>query len=152
MIRTVPTQTLPKLFPTSQISLFEQTSTVCSTSEPCRIWNDIADRDKAYENGRSSLLLNVAGTLPVSFRGTTYMFPISLWVPHEYPRGVPMTFVTPTKNIAIRPGQYVSGEGRIYHPYLAGWREDVSFPTHEDAQCISRNLLSHGRQVFKEGG
>lgn len=28
--------------------------------------------------------------------------------------------------MAVRPGQYVSGEGRVYHPYLAGWREDVS--------------------------
>ncbi len=80
----------------------------------------------AYENGQSSLLLNVAGTLPVSFRGTTYMFPISLWVPHEYPRAVPIAFVTPTRSMAVRPGQYVSGEGRIYHPYLAAWRQDVS--------------------------
>ncbi|KAI4211119.1 MAG: hypothetical protein LQ351_006127, partial [Letrouitia transgressa] len=63
-----------------------------------------------YESGHSSLLLNLAGTLPVSFRGTTYMFPISSWVPHEYPRTVPITFVTPTKNMAVRPGQYISGE------------------------------------------
>ena len=38
----------------------------------------------------------------------------------------PIGFVTPTKDMAVRPGQYVSGEGRIYHPYLAGWRDDVS--------------------------
>ena len=37
-----------------------------------------------------------------------------------------MAFATPTANMAVRAGQYVSGEGRIYHPYLAGWREDVS--------------------------
>lgn len=61
------------------------------------------------------------------------MFPISIWIPHEYPRGVPMAFATPTANMMLRAGQYVSGEGRIYHPYLAGWREDVSlegFPHH----------------------
>lgn len=28
--------------------------------------------------------------------------------------------------MVVRPGQYVSGEGKIYHPYLAGWRDDVS--------------------------
>ena len=39
-----------------------------------------------------------------------------------------MSFVTPTKDMVVRPGQYVSGEGRIYHPYLAGWRGDVSGP------------------------
>lgn len=79
-----------------------------------------------YENGQSSLLLNLRGTLPVSFRGTTYAFPISVWVPQEYPNVGPIGFVTPTKDMAVRPGQYVSGEGRIYHPYLAGWRDDRS--------------------------
>ncbi|MCJ1462644.1 hypothetical protein MMC07_001247 [Pseudocyphellaria aurata] len=79
-----------------------------------------------YENGNSCLLLNIAGTLPVNFRGTTYMFPLSIWIPHEYPRATPFYFVTPTKNMAVRPGQHVSGEGRVYHPYLAGWREDRS--------------------------
>ncbi|MCJ1341963.1 hypothetical protein MMC31_000141 [Peltigera leucophlebia] len=79
-----------------------------------------------YEHGQSVLLLNLSGTLPVNFRGTTYMFPLSIWIPHEYPRAVPIQFVTPTRNMAVRPGQYISGEGRIYHPYLAGWREDRS--------------------------
>ena len=37
-----------------------------------------------------------------------------------------MAFATPTSTMVLRAGQYVSGEGRIYHPYLAGWREDVS--------------------------
>lgn len=54
------------------------------------------------------------------------MFPISIWVPQEYPKAPPMTFITPTPNMLIRPGQSVSVEGRIYHPYLAGWRDDVS--------------------------
>lgn len=31
--------------------------------------------------------------------------------------------------MVIRVGQYVSGEGRIYHPFLANWREDVSVST-----------------------
>ncbi|KAL8969675.1 MAG: hypothetical protein Q9183_001886 [Haloplaca sp. 2 TL-2023] len=36
------------------------------------------------------------------------MFPISLWVPQEYPRLAPITFVTPTKDMAVRAGQYRS--------------------------------------------
>ncbi|KAL8692565.1 MAG: hypothetical protein Q9218_002434 [Villophora microphyllina] len=28
--------------------------------------------------------------------------------------------------MTVRAGQYVSVEGRVYHPYLAGWREDRS--------------------------
>ena len=54
------------------------------------------------------------------------MFPISLYIPHEYPRGVPIAYATPTANMVVRAGQYVSGEGRIYHPYLAGWSAEVS--------------------------
>ncbi|KAL8898895.1 MAG: hypothetical protein Q9192_001842 [Flavoplaca navasiana] len=80
----------------------------------------------AFENGRSALMLNLTGTLPVFFRGAKYMFPISIWVPHEYPRIAPIAFVTPTKNMTVRAGQYVSVEGRIYHPYLAGWKQDRS--------------------------
>ncbi|KAI4285511.1 MAG: hypothetical protein L6R38_000608 [Xanthoria sp. 2 TBL-2021] len=79
-----------------------------------------------FEDGRSALLLNITGTLPVFFRGATYMFPISLWIPQEYPRTAPIAFVTPTKNMAVRAGQYVSVEGRVYHPYLAGWKQDRS--------------------------
>lgn len=87
------------------------------------------DRQSAFEQGNSALLLNLYGSLPVSFRGTTYAFPISIWIPREYPHVAPMNFVTPTKDMVVRPGQHVSGEGRIYHPYLAGWREEVSVYT-----------------------
>ena len=47
-------------------------------------------------------------------------------MPQEYPNAGPIGFVTPTSDMVVRPGQYVSGEGKIYHPYLANWRDDVS--------------------------
>ncbi|KAB2578274.1 ESCRT-I complex subunit [Lasiodiplodia theobromae] len=75
----------------------------------------------AYENGVPALLLLLSGTLPVQFRGAIYRFPIALWVPHDYPREPPMVYVTPTQDMLVRPGQHVSGEGRVYHPYLSGW-------------------------------
>ena len=34
-----------------------------------------------------------------------------------------MCYVTPTEDMIIRPGQHVAGDGRIYHPYLAHWKE-----------------------------
>ena len=77
----------------------------------------------AYENGTSALLLLVSGTLPVSFRGILYRFPLAIWLPHAYPREAPMAYVTPTQDMAVRPGQHVSGDGRVYHPYLAGWTD-----------------------------
>lgn len=85
-------------------------------------------RFAAFDNGVSALLLHLSGTIPVIFRGTTYRFPISLWIPHAYPREAPLGYVTPTESMMVRPGQHVDPQGRIYHPYLVGWAEfwDVS--------------------------
>ena len=70
------------------------------------------------------------------------MFPISIWIPQEYPAAPPMGFVTPTKSMAVRPGQHVTGEGRIYHPYLAEWREDVSNFLSAESAYIARSSSS----------
>ncbi|KAK4173899.1 UEV domain-containing protein [Triangularia setosa] len=72
-------------------------------------------------NGSSALLVRLTGTIPVPFRGTTYRFPISLWVPHGYPQEAPLVYVTPTEHMMVRPGQHVDPQGQVYHPYLAGW-------------------------------
>ncbi|KAJ4376076.1 Suppressor protein stp22 of temperature-sensitive alpha-factor receptor and arginine permease [Neocucurbitaria cava] len=74
-----------------------------------------------YENGASALLLMLSGTLPVTFRGQTYGFPVAIWVPYAYPREPPIVYVTPSQDMLVRPGQHVSGDGRVYHPYLAQW-------------------------------
>ncbi|KAH7419848.1 UEV domain-containing protein [Cadophora sp. MPI-SDFR-AT-0126] len=76
-----------------------------------------------YEHGKSALLLHLSGTLPVMFRGTTYRFPIALWVPHAYPLEPPLIYVTPTEGMMVRPGQHVDPQGKVYHPYLVGWAE-----------------------------
>jgi ESCRT-I complex subunit TSG101 len=82
----------------------------------------------AYENGASALLLLLSGTVPVTFRNTTYGFPVHVWVPHAYPRESPIVYVKPSQDMLVRPGQHVSGDGRVYHPYLAQWGKywDVS--------------------------
>ncbi|KAJ5181406.1 hypothetical protein N7449_011553 [Penicillium cf. viridicatum] len=81
-----------------------------------------------YETGFSGLLLHLVGTLPVTFRGTTYRFPIALWIPNTYPREPPIAYVTPTQEMTVRVGQHVTLEGQVYHHYLAHWAEawDVS--------------------------
>lgn len=85
---------------------------------------------KAYEHGASALLLHLSGTIPVLFRGTTYRFPIEIWVPHRYPQEAPLVYVKPTEGMVVRPGQHVDPQGKVYHPYLVGWAEywDVSWP------------------------
>ncbi|KAM7191642.1 ESCRT-I component [Naviculisporaceae sp. PSN 640] len=74
-----------------------------------------------FPNGASALLLCLSGTIPVQFRGTTYRFPIEIWVPHAYPREAPLAYVTPTEHMMVRPGQHVDPQGQVYHPYLVGW-------------------------------
>ncbi|OBT64351.1 hypothetical protein VE03_05809 [Pseudogymnoascus sp. 23342-1-I1] len=76
-----------------------------------------------YENGVSELLLQLSGTLPVAFRGTTYRFPVTVWIPHQYPRAEPVVYVSPAEGMMVRAGQHVDPQGRVYHPYLAGWAE-----------------------------
>ncbi|POS69098.1 ESCRT-I component [Diaporthe helianthi] len=98
-----------------------------------RTYNDVAQALSQYPslsprtdvhtfpNGTSALLLHISGTIPVNFRGTTYRFPISIWVPHAYPREPPFVYVTPTETMVVRPGQHVDPQGQVYHPYLVGW-------------------------------
>ncbi|XPS78742.1 suppressor protein stp22 of temperature-sensitive alpha-factor receptor and arginine permease [Ascochyta lentis] len=74
-----------------------------------------------YENGASHLLVHLSGTLPVTFRGATYGFPLAVWLPYAYPHESPIVYVKPDKDMLVRPGQHVSGDGRVYHPYLAQW-------------------------------
>ncbi|EME49147.1 hypothetical protein DOTSEDRAFT_30446 [Dothistroma septosporum NZE10] len=74
-----------------------------------------------YENGSSALLVILHGTLPVDFRGTTYRFPVKLWIPHAYPHEAPILYVDPAKDMTVRPGQHVGVDGRVYHPYLRDW-------------------------------
>ncbi len=77
----------------------------------------------AFRDGSSALLLHLSGTIPVNFRGNVYRFPLSLWVPHAYPRQPPLIYVTPTEAMRVRPGQHVDPQGQVYHPYLVGWAE-----------------------------
>ncbi|KAI0388731.1 UEV-domain-containing protein [Xylariaceae sp. FL0594] len=95
-----------------------------------------------FDNGVSALLLHLSGTIPVTFRGTTYRFPISIWVPHAYPREPPLGYVTPTENIMVRPGQHVDHQGRIYHPYLVRWAEFWDKSTLLDFLAILRDVFA----------
>ncbi|EXJ77128.1 hypothetical protein A1O3_10286 [Capronia epimyces CBS 606.96] len=94
-----------------------------------------------FENGTAALLVHFQGTVPVDFRGSPYRIPISLWIPHAYPYEPPICYVTPTEEMVIRPGQHVGGDGKIYHPYLAHWRETW-------ARCNVVDFLSILADIF----
>ncbi|KAJ5297226.1 Nucleic acid-binding OB-fold [Penicillium atrosanguineum] len=122
--------------------------------DPNRAYHDVANALAQYpslaprtdvytfENGFSALLLHLVGTLPVTFRGTTYRFPIALWIPNTYPREPPIVYVTPTQDMAVRVGQHVTLEGRVYHHYLARWAEAWDRATISDLLMILREVFA----------
>lgn len=83
-----------------------------------------------YEDGHTSLLLSLFGTIPVDFRGAQYRYPVEIWIPQEYgaiSAGL-MCYVKPdmgresaVSRMIVRPGQHVAMDGRVYHPYLRDW-------------------------------
>ncbi|UTT92209.1 hypothetical protein NDA17_004088 [Ustilago hordei] len=75
-----------------------------------------------FNDGRTQLLLNLEGTIPVEFRNSTYNIPVAYWIPRGYPREPPMAFVAPTPDMAIRKGPNVDPSGEIGGDYLARWR------------------------------
>ncbi|KAF2821927.1 UEV-domain-containing protein [Ophiobolus disseminans] len=95
-----------------------------------------------YENGTSALLLLLTGTLPVTFRGATYGFPVAIWVPYAYPRESPIVYITPSQDMVVRPGQHVSGDGRVYHPYLAQWEKYWDKSTLFDFLAVLRGVFA----------
>ncbi|KAL5628856.1 hypothetical protein BROUX41_002247 [Berkeleyomyces rouxiae] len=95
-----------------------------------------------FPTGASALMLNIYGTVPVVFRGHTYYFPISIWVPHAYPREPPIVYVTPTSKMVVRPGQHVDPQGQVYHPYLSGWTTFWDKSTIVDMLAILINVFA----------
>lgn len=60
--------------------------------------------------------------------------PLNIWIPLNYPfaekelgaseaNGVPLVFVVPDANNAIKTGNLVDSLGRFYHPFLSAWFE-----------------------------
>ncbi|ROV89690.1 hypothetical protein VSDG_08115 [Cytospora chrysosperma] len=104
-----------------------------------------------FPNGSSALLLHIAGTLPVTFRGTTYRFPVSIWIPHAYPREPPLVYVTPTEAMIVRPGQHVDPQGQVYHPYLVGWADFWDKSNLLDFLAILRDIFAKEPPVIARG-
>ncbi|KAF9246552.1 UEV domain-containing protein [Melanogaster broomeanus] len=75
-----------------------------------------------YDDGRTQLLLCVHGLLPISFKGTSYNIPISVWLTKEYPRHPPITYVVPTQDMLVRPSKHVDVSGRCNIEYVQHWQ------------------------------
>ena len=96
-----------------------------------REYRELRPEQKEYrfENGKSSTLLSLNGTIPVTFMGATYNIPICLYLLNQHPIAAPLVHVVPTSTMVIKQGKHVDHQGRVYHPYLTQWkhpRNDLS--------------------------
>ncbi|SOV03964.1 related to Tumor susceptibility gene 101 protein [Ustilago sp. UG-2017a] len=96
-----------------------------------------------FNDGRTQLLLNLEGTIPVEFRNTTYNIPVAYWIPRGYPREPPMAFVAPTPDMAIRKGPNVDPSGEIGGDYLARWRS-------KPEACNLLDLIHDCQHMFRK--
>ncbi|KAL2353537.1 UEV domain-containing protein [Cryomyces antarcticus] len=150
---TVPDKVLNWLYSVLTSEYHDPDRTYSDVAQALSQYPSLSPRTEVYthETGTSALLLVLKGTLPASFRGTIYRFPIQLWVPHAYPREGPMIYVTPSKEstakdraaqeMVVRPGQHVSADGRVYHPYLANWARAWDRSTISDFLAILRDVF-----------
>jgi len=79
------------------------------------------------ENGKSSTLINLIGSIPMYFRSQKYMIPVSLWIPEAYPYNPPIAYVIPSKDMIIKPkNKHVDSKGLCYLAYLSEWNYKTS--------------------------
>ncbi|XP_069821219.1 ubiquitin-conjugating enzyme E2 variant 3 isoform X2 [Dendropsophus ebraccatus] len=79
-----------------------------------------------FKDGSQKDLLNLSGTIPMKFQGSSYNIPICLWLLDSHPFAPPMCFLKPTQNMGIRVGKHIDSHGRIYLPYLQNWSHPKS--------------------------
>jgi len=85
--------------------------------------NRNADRCSAaaYDSGQTHLLLQLHGTIPITYRSQTYHIPIIVWFPLEYPRRPPIAYVNPTKDMLIRKSKEVEPSGKVGGDMIEMW-------------------------------
>lgn len=74
-----------------------------------------------FNDGSRKELLNLQGTIPVVYKGTSYNIPICIWLMDTHPNNAPMCYVKPTADMHIKVSMYVDHNGKIYLPYLHEW-------------------------------
>ncbi|XP_066439721.1 ubiquitin-conjugating enzyme E2 variant 3 [Eleutherodactylus coqui] len=79
-----------------------------------------------FKDGSQKDLLNLSGTIPMKFQGTSYNIPVCLWLLDSHPFAPPLCFLKPTQNMGIRVGKHIDSHGRIYLPYLQDWSHPKS--------------------------
>jgi ESCRT-I complex subunit TSG101 len=79
-----------------------------------------------YPNGVSQEMVVLSGTIPVSYKRTTYNIPVAFYLPVDFPMSGPICYVKPTADMMIKQSQNIDGSGRVYFPYLSDWSHTTS--------------------------
>jgi len=113
-----------------------------------------------HNDGRSSTLLQLHGTVPIFFKGAQYNIPIAIWIVEKYPMTPPTCYVTPTKEMRIKQRhRHVDVHGMIYLPYLNQWNirstivELITFMSSvfsEDPPVYKHNAAQEAQQQREE--
>ncbi|XP_040018073.1 tumor susceptibility gene 101 protein [Gasterosteus aculeatus] len=76
-----------------------------------------------YNDGTTKNLMSLTGTIPVLFEDETYNIPVCLWIEASYPQTAPICYVTPTSDMMVLSGKYISSNGEVMLPYLEDWKK-----------------------------
>lgn len=79
-----------------------------------------------FDNGDIAQLLNLNGTIPVEYKGSTYNIPVCIWMLTEFPQTAPMAFVVPTKDMQLKVSHHVDHTGKIFMTYITSWSHPES--------------------------
>uniref|UniRef100_A0A0P4VXH4 UEV domain-containing protein n=1 Tax=Scylla olivacea TaxID=85551 RepID=A0A0P4VXH4_SCYOL len=79
-----------------------------------------------FNDGIERELLNLAGTIPVRFKGSVYNIPVCIWVLDNHPFSPPMVYVKPTPDMLIKASRHVDQNGKVFLPYLHEWNLNSS--------------------------
>jgi ESCRT-I complex subunit TSG101 len=79
-----------------------------------------------FDDGDERNMINLAGTIPVQYRGVSYNIPVCFWLPPDYPAAAPLAYVQPTQDMQIKASANVDQNGRVRVPYIAEWKQPGS--------------------------
>ncbi|KAJ7568205.1 hypothetical protein O6H91_01G023200 [Diphasiastrum complanatum] len=75
-----------------------------------------------HNDGRTVNLLQADGTIPMYYQDVKYNIPVTIWLLESYPRSAPLVYVTPTRDMIIKPRHpRVDASGMVSVPYLQQW-------------------------------
>ncbi|XP_043278357.1 tumor susceptibility gene 101 protein [Venturia canescens] len=74
-----------------------------------------------FNDGSCKELSNLQGTIPITYKGSTYNIPVCIWLMDTHPNNAPMCYVRPTADMSIKVSMFVDHNGKIYLPYLHDW-------------------------------